>query len=63
MIKFVAEKVCWLKGDFWGNMEIWSTFKLVLWKLRNTFLYGSFSIRDISKIRFLEDKWLGAATL
>jgi hypothetical protein len=27
------------------------------------FPYGSFSIKDGSEIRFLEDKWLGNATL
>jgi hypothetical protein len=44
---------------FFGNRET-LIFGLVLWTQRSIFFpYGSFSIKDGSKIRFWENKWLG----
>ena len=58
--KYVGSKavsqVYWKPGDshFWAGLMATKKY---------FFCYGSFSIKDSSKIRFWEDRWLGNATL
>jgi hypothetical protein len=51
-----VSQVTWKPVDshFWAG---------VMATKKHFFPYGSFSIRDVSEIRFWEDKWLGVTTL
>jgi hypothetical protein len=71
LAKLLSEDGVWqtiLRRKYVGSKVIWKSLDSHLWAsiiaTKNHFFpFGSFSIKDGSKIRFWEEKWLGNTTL